>query len=81
MRRIFCGQPIVQAPESSRITRAKMETIVLSSGRSVQVSKYAARFRLWTGRPIADSYGGKAFLDLNGQPVFAELAILYYALA
>ena len=34
------------------------------------------RFKLWAGEPIKDTYGGKAVLDSDGQPVFAELAIL-----
>lgn len=34
------------------------------------------RFRLWTGEPIKDTYGGKAVLNCDGSPVFAELAII-----
>lgn len=34
------------------------------------------RFRLWTGDPIKDTYGGKAVLDCNGNPAFAELAVV-----
>jgi hypothetical protein len=70
-------QPLDQTLRKSENHALNMETLVLSSGASVQVSKYAARFRAWTGMPVADSYGGKAVLDWQGQPVFAELAILY----
>lgn len=33
-------------------------------------------FKPWQGVPISDTYGGKAVLDWNGEPLFAELAIL-----
>ncbi len=34
-------------------------------------------FTLWRGEPVGDTYGGKLVLDSNGQPAFAELAILW----
>jgi hypothetical protein len=34
------------------------------------------RFQLWTGKSVSETYGGKAVLDSNGEPLFAELAIL-----
>jgi hypothetical protein len=40
------------------------------------VSKATPTFRLWTGDPIEDTYGNKPILDVDGEPVFAELAIL-----
>jgi len=33
------------------------------------------RFRPWKGKPIQNTYGGKAVLDIEGMPVFAELAM------
>src|ERR1700722_17421919 len=49
------------------------ETIMLASG-PVEVSKFSWRCRSWTGEPI-DTYGGKAVLDCEGTPAFAELAL------
>ncbi len=40
------------------------------------IPKQSVCFRLWKGSPIADTYGNKAILDCDGEPVFAELAIL-----
>jgi hypothetical protein len=53
-----------------------LETIVLPSGRHIDIPKTRPQFQLWTGTPIADRYGKKTILSLNGEPVFAELAIL-----
>jgi hypothetical protein len=33
-------------------------------------------FKAWKGHPISDTYGGKAVIDCDGEPLFAELAIL-----
>lgn len=52
------------------------ETIRLSSG-AVDVQKFSWRFRLWAGKPIRDTYGGKAVVDCEGFPVFVELAIIH----
>lgn len=52
------------------------EPIKLSSGESVQIGKCYHQFKVWRGSPIADTYGGKAVLELDGEPVFAEIAIL-----
>lgn len=48
----------------------------LPSGRIVAVSTCFHHFKPWQGAPIPDTYGGKAVLDSNGDPLFAELAIL-----
>jgi len=50
--------------------------IVLPSGEAVRVPTRHLSFEAWSGPPISDTYGGKAVLDLNGEPLFAELAIL-----
>jgi hypothetical protein len=52
------------------------ETIILPSGKPVEVKKYFLTFRKWIGNPIANTYGGKAVIDFNGEPLFAELAVL-----
>lgn len=33
-------------------------------------------FKKWSGSPIANTYGGKAVLDYQGRPLFAELLAL-----
>jgi len=48
----------------------------LPSGETALISKCSRLFLRWQGTPISDTYGGKAVLDFNGEPVFAELAIL-----
>jgi len=40
------------------------------------VRKYFLTFKVWGGAPIKDTYNNKAVIDWNGEPVFAELAIL-----
>jgi|SRR3989344_3418985 len=52
------------------------ETIILPSGKSVLMPKYFLTFKQWVGAPIADMYNNKAVIDFDGEPVFAELAIL-----
>lgn len=42
----------------------------------VAVPKASASFRVWSGARLADDYGGKAALDYEGEPLFAELVIL-----
>jgi len=48
----------------------------LSSGEVVSVVKRHLSLKLWNGAPVPDTYGGKAVLDYNGQPLFAELVVL-----
>lgn len=59
----------------------------LPSGTTVGVTKRFYRFKLWNrnnheGNPVTvdgrqiDTYGEKPILDFDGEPVFAELAIL-----
>jgi len=52
------------------------EIISLSSGEEVSIQKYFLTFKEWKGTPILNTYGNKAVIDWNGEPVFAELAIL-----
>lgn len=66
--------PIQKA--NSSLTRDSLEEVVLPSGKSVLVPKWNLSFRKWRGVPIQDTYNNKAIVDLDGQPLFAELAIL-----
>lgn len=52
------------------------EAITLTSG-AVDAPKFSWRFRSWAGEPIRDTYGGKAVVDCEGFPVFAELAMVH----
>jgi hypothetical protein len=52
------------------------EQVKLQSGPVVQIPKCFVRFRPWIGKPIQNTYGGKAVLEFAGEPVFAELAAL-----
>jgi protein-S-isoprenylcysteine O-methyltransferase Ste14 len=50
--------------------------LTLPSGKSVAIPRCSYLFSEWRGAPILDTYGGKALLNSDGKPVFAELAIL-----
>ena len=52
------------------------EIFSLSSSEQVSIQKYFLRFKPWTGNPIPFDFGRKPILDNDGEPVFAELAIL-----
>jgi hypothetical protein len=41
-----------------------------------EVPKYWLRLHLWTGVVLEDTYGGKPVVEVDGEPLFAELAIL-----
>jgi len=53
-----------------------VENLHLPSGLDVQIPKAAPVFRLWSGEFTGDTYGNKSLLDVDGVPMFAELAIL-----
>ena len=55
---------------------AESEIFVLPSGVSVPIQKYFLEFKEWKGIPIPNTYNGKAIIDWNSEPVFAELAVL-----
>ncbi len=55
---------------------SSFETIRLFSGEEIQIPKATPCFEKWSGDTLADTYGNKAILNFNGEPVFAELAIL-----
>ncbi len=48
--------------------------MTLSSGRRVLSTRIS--FKPWRGKPVPDSYGGKAVVAVDGRPLFAELAVL-----
>jgi len=52
------------------------ETFLLVTDESVLVPKTIVVFNAWKGKPLANTYGGKAVLDCEGEPLFAELVIL-----
>jgi len=52
------------------------EMFSLSSGNQVAMQKYFLTFDSWKGAPIPNTYNGKAVIDWNGEPIFAELAVL-----
>lgn len=52
------------------------ELFALPSGDQISIPKYFLEFKSWQGEPILNTYNGKAVIDWNGEPVFAELAVL-----
>jgi hypothetical protein len=53
-----------------------IETFRLFSGEEIQIPKATPCFEKWSGETLADTYGNKTLLNFDGEPVFAELAIL-----
>lgn len=56
--------------------RNDVERVPLPSGSIVEVQRCFIDLEPWKGKPIQDSYGGKAVVDFRGEPFFAELAVL-----
>src|SRR3989344_6230700 len=56
--------------------KVESETFSLSSGEEVSIQKYFLNFNQWKGAPILNTYNGKAVIDWNGEPLFAELVVL-----
>ena len=52
------------------------EIFSLSSGVQVSIQKYFLHFNEWKGTPIPNTYNNKPVIDWNGEPVFAEFAVL-----
>ncbi len=52
------------------------EIFSLSSGEQILIQKYFLHFNEWYGAPIPNTYNNKPVIDWNGEPVFAELAVL-----
>jgi len=53
-----------------------IEPFVLSTGKTIHVSKTSPKFQRWSGEKFQNTYGGKAVINIAGEPFFAELAIL-----
>ena len=53
------------------------ETFTLPNGGKIEISKRLYLFQKWSGEKIKNDYGGKAVLDYEGHPLFAELVILH----
>lgn len=62
----------------SKLTPAATEEILLPVGGRMSILKAHPRFERWTGEPLEDTYGNKPIVDVDGEPMFAELAILRY---
>ena len=46
------------------------------NGSSIDVPKCIITFDKWKGHPLKETFGGKPVIDLDGKPMFAELAIM-----
>lgn len=55
------------------------DTIATTDGR-IEVPLVHLTFKRWAGKPIADTWGGKALVDYRDKPMFAELAIMHMAI-
>jgi hypothetical protein len=60
-----------------RLGPSASQPFKLDDGRVVEVPKATPKFPAWKGPPPGDTFGGKAVLDFNGRPAFAELLILW----
>jgi hypothetical protein len=52
------------------------ELINFPSNQLLEIPKVNVLFEKWNGSSFSDTYNSKAVLDFNGEPVFAEIAIL-----
>jgi hypothetical protein len=50
--------------------------IFIIGEKAIEVPKTILTLKKWTGLPIANTFGGKALIDFDGVPMFAELAIM-----
>jgi hypothetical protein len=64
------------AEPSSLFGPTTFEPLVISPTRKEVVHKATPTFLRWAGESPGSDYGGKQILDFQGQPPFAELAIL-----
>lgn len=71
---------LIDSPIENQIIRglepSSFEEIILPSNEKVLVPKCNLIFKKWEGAPIKNTYNNKAVIDFDGQPLFAELAIL-----
>jgi hypothetical protein len=52
------------------------QSVRLSSGLVIEIPKTKIEFNLWHGSPIKSTWNHKAVLNVDGEPVFAELAVV-----
>lgn len=60
----------------AQLTPDSLEILRFSSGEEVHIPKARPAFGQWTGEFEGDTYGNKPLVDMDGEPMFAELAIL-----
>ncbi|MEK7547036.1 MAG: hypothetical protein AAB536_02570 [Patescibacteria group bacterium] len=66
-----------QNPEDKNsLQPISFEEVTSPSGNRVLIPKCNLIFRKWEGTPIENTYNNKTVIDFDGQPLFAELAIL-----
>ena len=46
------------------------------SGKTIKIPKCIIQFKKWNGVGLKETFGGKSVIDMNGKPMFAELAIM-----
>lgn len=68
--------PSEQSLEFLKPYRVADELFTLPSGERLPIAKYFLTFKQWTGATIPNTYGNKSVIDYDGEPVFAELAVL-----
>lgn len=68
--------PSEQSFEFLKPYRVADELFTLPSGEQILIPKYAPTFKQWLGIPLNETFGGKTVLDVDGRPMFAELAIM-----
>ena len=69
--------PSEQSLEFLKPYRATDEIFSFPSGEKVPIAKYFLKFKKWQGKPIENTFGNKALIDVNGKPMFAEFAIMH----
>lgn len=70
------NSPSEQSLEFLKPYRVADELFTLPSGEQILIPKYASAFKQWLGIPLNETFGGKTVLDVDGRPMFAELAIM-----
>jgi hypothetical protein len=64
--------------EDQIIAATSFEDIALPSGEKVRTPVRSMTFKKWGGLPKKETFGNKALVDVYGQPMFAELAIMHF---
>ncbi len=53
-----------------------VERLTLPDGTRLTVAKTKLTLTRWRGAPVVNTFGGKPLIDVDGAPMFAELAVL-----